>query len=821
MKYRYYILFIWSFGFTASHAQVPQAGKYAQTIVADKIADADLQLSIGDLKTYLKKITGNDFVLKDSRPSSAGVFVKLLQPGLLSSQQFNQLSSGSIEDFVIRGNEKQLLLVAKHPLGLCHAIYTYLDLLGVKWYYPGSLWEYVPQKTDIHLTLDKYFAPSFKLRNFFGTGAIIVPQSLDPDSQLQKEWSDWKRRNRMNGEVQLAGHYGEAFNIKYRQILEQHPEYLAMINGKRQSWTPSTKLCISNPAVQKLYIEDRVAEAKTLLSAKNASEKITVSVEPSDGDGDCECDACKKMGTVSNRDYYLANEVAKAFEKLSPRLYANLYAYNTHAAPPSCSLSSQQIVQIVPYAFQRVASPKEFIEQWGKKSSSLMLYDYFGIPDWSYNLPLSGEYSQDKLLQKIKHWHAQGIKGFTLESSYSIGGNGLGLYLASRLGWDIHTNVEEEKNLFYKNLFVSSPAMKNFFQKLNSDFNGSPDLPYLLKQLSTANDETKGNFSERISCWQQYLHYTLLFYSFQNASEKEKEAKWQNLMQYIWRIYFTAMIHTSRLSELLSNRFDMPTSLTTDWNNYSASAKNLQHLSPLSANELQKFIQNDMKAYPLLKDFPYTTKKIPYKLIAKSQTADAPNDGIMILEFPETYAQPQSDGTIRFWIKTNEGSAENDNQTISVRLIDTARDKIIDTRTMNITKNWDKVVFNKLSAGSYKIEIENKNWIRFYSSPSQWLAFATIPVHAVLGKLYFQIPSSTTSFYYTNASVDQPIFKTNSGAILKTEKINDQNLYRVTVSSSDSPQTITIEGSEYKYLHFYSVPGIFFLYSGYNQVSRQ
>src|SRR4030095_5305122 len=171
------------------------------------------------------------------------------------------------------------------------------------------------------------------------------------DASLPRLWDDWSRRNRLGGEMELKGHYGEWFNVQHRKELEAHPEYLAMLKGKRVNWSENAKWCISNPRFRQLYVEDRMKEAKQELQEKvYKNEVVTITADPSGGGGDCECDACKKMGKPSDRTFFLANETAKALKKLGGKTYVNLYAYNTHAAPPSFSLASNLIVQVIPYA---------------------------------------------------------------------------------------------------------------------------------------------------------------------------------------------------------------------------------------------------------------------------------------------------------------------------------------------------------------------------------------------------------------------------------------------------------------------------------------
>jgi hypothetical protein len=71
-------------------------------------------------------------------------------------------------------------------------------------------------------------------------------------------------------------------------------------------------------------------------------EQDSVSVDPSDGLGWCECDKCQAMGSVSDRALTLANEVAKAINKQHPGKYVGMYAYSAHS-PPNLRVHPQVI----------------------------------------------------------------------------------------------------------------------------------------------------------------------------------------------------------------------------------------------------------------------------------------------------------------------------------------------------------------------------------------------------------------------------------------------------------------------------------------------
>jgi hypothetical protein len=657
------------------------------------------------------------------------------------------------------------------------------------------------------------------LRNFFGTGAIAHVKSKDPEQVLQREWDDWKRRNRMGGEVDLAGHYGETFNIKHQAELEKNPEYLALINGKRAAWKQDAKWCISNAGFRKLFIEDRLQDAQQMLAnAKYSTNKVTVSVDPADGYGDCECAVCRKMGSNSDRVFFLASETAKELAKLSPRLYANIYAYNTHASPPPFSLAPNLIVQIVPYAFQDVGTPKQMIEKWKSRHKNLLIYDYFGIPDWSFNLPLTRGQSDVALMEKIKYWKEQQLEGFMLESSNSIGSNGTGLYFAGRLGWDIKTNIRKEKAEFYKNMFGSvAVSMQEYYEKISYDFNGVVDLPYLMQTLAKAKIGAAGTTKDRITDLQAYLHFVSLYYKWQLAKPATKEKQSDELLNFGWQIYPSALVHSTRMVELLIHNFPISVAHTKSWNHYEPGPEKLKKIYFLSRNELEALASKDVKENPLLQDFVYKQKNAPGSYILSTvKKKEVIPDGLMLLDFPETYLQSSALGNVHFFVKVNEGSENNISQAITIECIDVSTGLPVATKQVTIDKRWQEITFKVAGNKTFRISIKNKNWIRFYAPEDQWVGFKNIPTYAVMGQLWFYVPKGEKYIYYSNAQTEQPFFTDVSGKAVIPQKIGDQNIYRLQNNNTNAVNWWSIQGAEYKTLQFYSKPDFFFSRPNYS-----
>jgi len=811
-------LFAFCLSFGAASAQI-----YQNTIYTEKVESTQYQQSLNDLALYLKKVCGQDFKVQEyGGKVGTGIYILWNKRGLVSDELFKKLSTGSIEDFILSGADNRLLIIANHPLGFSRAIYTYLDKVGVKWYFPGDDWEYVPIKKNISLHLTEYCSPSFQLRNFFGTGGIRQIAALDPNSTIMQQWEIWKRRNRMGGEIDPAGHYGETFNAKYKDILERHPEYLAFINGRRDTWSPSVKWCISNKEFRQLFINDRVEELRLALKQKPANEKILLTVDPPDGAGDCTCENCTKIGSSSDLYYYLANEVTTAIEKISPRAYANIYAYNTHSAVPHFKLQPNLIVQIVPYAFQNVGSPEYMLDLWKKHHSNLLIYDYYVIPDWQFDLPNPRKTSPDTLANRIKSWKQLNLKGFMLESAYSIGSAGLGLYLMGRLGWDIAANVSAIKEEFYKNMFgASSNELRDYYEQVGSYYQGIADVPYLINELNEADKNSNPLIHKRIVALQAYIHYLILYQQYLSSAPAEVNRVLDPLVEYVWQIYHLKVIHSTRIAELLYYR--LPDALKA-WSFYEPFGERLVKVKPATNEKISAIINNDRQIYPLLADFNYNSKvrsKLNYTNIKIKTNKNLRSDEIMFKDFPETYVQPGPDGYAHIFIRLRVDK-ENPHQTIKLPIscVDPILNKQVYNQVYVLGAEWKKISI-KLPAGkTYKLSMQNEGWwIMMRIVEDQWLGFKNIPTYFVANKLWFYIPPGIKFIYYAKTEGEQPVITNNSGKEIKPGEANKLNIFQIATGNDSGWWSIT--QSAYKFVQFYSTPELFFLHPDYVITSQK
>ena len=360
------------------------------------------------------------------------------------------------ERYLLRSHARGLYVVGATELAVEHAVWDLLYRIGYRQFFPGPTWEVVPEVRDLSLAVDAEESPDYHSRRiWYGFG---------PWDYAEEPYRQWCSRNRTASALGLStGHaYGGIVSAK-RAEFAQHPEYFALVGGQRQSGHENAKFCISNPGLRKLVVQyandyfDKTPDADS------------VSVDPSDGGGWCECEACAQMGSVSDRAVTLANEVAAA---VAPRgKLVGMYAYNYHSPPPRIRVHPQVVISVATSFLKGGLTVDEIMAGWSAQGATVGVREYYSVNTWDRDLPGRARGSDlAYLAQTIPDFHAQGARFLSAESSDNWGPNGLGYYVASRILWDVGEakRVAEIVDDFLRRAF--GPAwepMAEFYQQLD------------------------------------------------------------------------------------------------------------------------------------------------------------------------------------------------------------------------------------------------------------------------------------------------------------------------------------------------------------------
>jgi len=165
-----------------------------------------------------------------------------------------------------------------------------------------------------------------------------------------------------------------------RQQFEEHPDYWPLLEGKRQP-VSNTKPCLAKQAVRDLFVQSALR--------KCASDPTldSVSMDPSDGGGWCQCEQCAKLGSVSDQAITHANEVALAINRQHPGKLVGLYAYNYHSPPPIATVDPQVVVSVATSFIKEGPKVEDLLAEWSKQNASLGIREHYAVNTWDRDLP--------------------------------------------------------------------------------------------------------------------------------------------------------------------------------------------------------------------------------------------------------------------------------------------------------------------------------------------------------------------------------------------------------------------------------------------------
>lgn len=407
-------------------------------------------------------------------------------------------------------------LIIGNPKNRSVALYSYLDHLGFRFYGPEDHWTHIPHLNNlpyIDTTVCSFFKVRRLLPSYSLSGRNI--KTLQTSKELFSRWND---RLRMGSLIAIpAGHYGNSFNLKYKDEIIAHPEWRGVNkNGATRDWNPNLKLCYSHPEVIDLFKRDALLRLESL--KKNSKPPYFINMEPPDADGACMCENC---GSASEQVYSLVNDVAKYLYSIDTNAIVTLYGYNEHAQPPSFPIQKNVIVGIVPYAFQGVGSPEVMMEEWENSGARLYLRDYLAIPVWNFDKPTFNPLNNS--LSKIERLKANEYLGYTFETTSSFMAVGLQFYLLSSTSW---TNIDFDaeyrrflENMFYGYVEDISIIFENLPFLNNKTYGGALHTIRGIKEKAYRNSDFE--IIDRVSDLEFYIEYLYLLNKFQGRKSEE------------------------------------------------------------------------------------------------------------------------------------------------------------------------------------------------------------------------------------------------------------------------------------------------------------
>ena len=438
-------------------------------------------------------------------------------------------------------------------------------------YHPNKYWNVAGQPAP-----DNPNFPFREIRPQFG-----YPMRLENGKLNSMEWVDWMKQNRFQYSYLLAGHAWQAVIMNNQEYLKKHPDFFAEVNGIRGK---SNKFCVSNKQFQKFFIQDRLRAFEAI---KNP--EASISVEPSDGAGFCECDDCKKMGSISNQVFYLANITAKAIRQKYPNGKVNLYAYYMHAQLPTFDLEPNVHVTVIPEGFQNFYDADVMLALWAKKAKLKTYYEYFAIPQWKGEQP---RIHIDDFIRRMQMAKNLGYQGYWFETGMNINVT-IALQLFNQLWLRQDATWEQVSEEFLRACFRDSyQPMKQLFTRWWHTWMPDDEIGMALHNLNEASKLARNkDEKERINDLKAYVHYLVLYQEWNKDRNDPKRSK--EYFDYLVQSESRMIVHSNALLQMFY-KYQTPEQLSKYKH---VNSNNWSWVKKLDQSAIENNFRKDLKNY--------------------------------------------------------------------------------------------------------------------------------------------------------------------------------------------------------------------------------
>lgn len=709
-------------------------------------------------------------LLKLTATDIAGLFNKAIPESKFGTQEYSSMPQSGIvfiydstminnQSCKIECNGNIIKFSAAQDAGLCLGIYNYLDELGFRFYLPGSLWEKIPTLTLPYKHENRTVVQKYKYNNWFISGGYNK-WAMDQDASFGDgyfgknghEWTQYQRRNNMNGEYRFSGHRGDIFNTEYLSGLHANPCYIACNKGERKANSQAVP-DINNTNAMEYWastIQQRFTTYKNIIASapslyKNFYRNFNydneyIGIEVPDGSAwgnSADNLGCVKGNfkgepypKVSDQQFLLANFTASKINTSLTSSHFQCYAYSGHADVPSTNIfiNKNIDVQVVASAFQSETSPVGLLNRWYSRHPNISEYDYMNIPQWTGETPIFSYNNYKNTLARIKQKNGQGL---VMEASPAKFASLPFLFAGNRyLQYDIamEKSLEEFTGaMFPANVAVHIKQLLNYWGDENilsgGDFSvdNKYKIPLFLQELNKAVEASKTSGSdvlERLQQLKAYLHYIVLYYEFigDNRSYQNKSAKAANLCMYLAKINKLQLVNSYFLIIDIVNKFPAAGDFNKQYNVTSGTAYLNGSLALISDEEINNNFSEDLSKYSaLVTDYKFENA---VDIISKMNAAELkPLDKIKVgvgytygFNYPgrcEFYFYAAKAGTINInCAPTFEMAGKG-----FINLIVEAADKpllVIKDETLSPENNLSNISINIPSAGLYKLTVVSK-----------------------------------------------------------------------------------------------------------------
>ncbi len=403
-------------------------------IAIRKNADSNETKAAKVLQQYIAKISHVTLPINSDETNNSANTIFVGATNKVSSSDTSGLGD---DGYLIKSQGNSLILTGGKRRGVLYSVYVFLsDYLGCNYLSVRAI--EIPSNATITIKTPIYnkSVPTFNYRM-----AHFI-------EGVSKEYCDWHRLNYFMEDWGLWAHSFKTL-LPQDQYFAAHPEYFALVNGKRIPGQPD----LSNPDVLRIVTDN----LRKMISA-NPSAKYW-SVSQNDNNNYCQCPNCKKLddeqGSHQGSLLTFINAVAKNF----PEKTISTLAYNYSLTPPRTLKPEKNVIIMLTTGHDRLIpipnTPNDtfniYFKKWASLTSNIFVWDYVA----GFNNALSPFPDMYTLQPNIKYFSENNVSSVFEEGIGTIQGefSELKCFLVSELMWNKNLNFDDTLQWFVNNYY--------------------------------------------------------------------------------------------------------------------------------------------------------------------------------------------------------------------------------------------------------------------------------------------------------------------------------------------------------------------------------
>lgn len=432
-------------------------GASSYRIVVPDGATPNIFFAAKELQAFLGEITGAALpIIEESKAGREPAVY--LGPCKVSTQAIKQEEIAALkEDGVrIKSAGKDLYLTGQNARGQVYSVYVLLErFMNVRFLSKDC--NVVPKEATLKIgPLDYAYSPPYMYRELLY--ADVNPKTTSARMRLNGPTNQCDEET--GGKIQFVPYVHSANSlVPPEKYFATHPEYYALSGGKRITGPVHAQLCWTNPDVLHIATE----QVMTWI-AENPSAPI-IDVSQNDGNGWCECDACKKVvdeegsqhGPIMRFVNAIADEVAKKY----PDKWIETLAYAYAIKPGTLTKPRSNVIIRLCHSgcyfhgFEKCDLGSHFadyLNEWGQRTSRIFIWHY-ATNFAHYLAPCQ---NLDALARDLKYYATHHVNGVMVQGDYQASGGemaDLRAYLAAQLLWDPSREPIELRREFCKGYY--------------------------------------------------------------------------------------------------------------------------------------------------------------------------------------------------------------------------------------------------------------------------------------------------------------------------------------------------------------------------------